>query len=268
MTIYSQVQFPQASSAGFTYQANSPNQNLTNYSAYIPSTATLNGAITPPNWDPYSANAADRVMYLPDANGTMSYDQVMVAAYGLPYLQSQTAARLQNQMSNELSNGVSVTLNGTTYTVAVSGQLLATNLSKVMAASMIVNSTPNWAADTAYAPNSMVNVNGTILFTSNGGTSSSTEPTPPTAFQTNVTDGTVEWALMGLMINLANSQLAWFTPANVIELFKLMMLAVTDSEAVLLSLLNQVNTATDYTTLAALNYPSLASTSNTASASA
>lgn len=254
MTVYSEVQFPQASSAGFTYQANNPNTNLTNYSSVIPSTATLNGAITPPNWDPYSATAANRVMYVPDANGTMTYDQVMVAAYTLLTLQQQASGRLQLEMNNALQNGVSVTLNGTAYSVAVTSPLLAANLSKVMSSFMVTSQAPKWAADVAHEPNSMVNVNGVILFTSAGGTSSATEPTPPTTFQTVVTDGTVSWSLMGLLINLTDNHIAWFTPANAIELFRQAMLVVTGYEEVLLALLNQVNNATDYTTLAALTY--------------
>lgn len=268
MTVYSKIQFPQAAAAGFTYQANVPNAALTNYSAYIPSTATLNGAITPPGWDPYSSNAANRVMYVPDANGTMTYDQVMLAAYGLKTLQSNQVGTLMNQMNNQMDAGIPVVIDGVTYSLSVTAGNLGSNIAKVMSAYMVMREVTAWVAGTDYPPASMVSVNGVVLFTSAGGTSGSSIPTAPTAFETPVTDGSVSWSLMGMLARLTNNEIAWFTPQNIISAFKQAMLGVTDAEAVLLGLIAEINAATDYGTISAITYPAAASTSNTTSASA
>jgi hypothetical protein len=39
-------------------------------------------------WDPYSANAVDRTEYWQDTAGTLTLDQVQLAVYGLPMIQS------------------------------------------------------------------------------------------------------------------------------------------------------------------------------------
>lgn len=242
-TMYSKVQFPQAPSGGFTYEETA-RAGLVSFASYVPSTASFIGAIVPPGWDPYSTNAADRVQYLVDTAGTLTYDDVQLDIHGLSGIQQQQINRLGNQLKNNISSGISVTVGGTSYSLDMTTSGLVSNLAKVLTAGNIVNSTADWAADTEYGANAMANVGGVILFSSAGGKSGATSPTPPTEFQTPVTDGTVEWSLMGLLINLANSRIAWMTPQNAVSAFSQAMLSLTDAEAVYLGLINEIDSFT------------------------
>lgn len=257
-TMYTAVQFPQANTAGFTYQPNAANPNLTNYGASIPATASLAGAVIPPNWNPYSSAAADRVQYLPDSAGTLTYGQVMIAAYGLNTLQTNQIKSIFTQMTKSLETGVPVTVNGVSYNISVLGNDLSSNLAKVAAANMVIAQAPEWAADTVYRANSIVKVaNGVLLFSSKGGTSGATEPTAPSAFQTPVTDGTVEWALMGLFCaTVGGTGLTWMTPQTLLTAFQSAVNYITDVETNAFALTEQVNAATTYEAIQAIQFSS------------
>lgn len=239
-TMYTEVQFPQAPSGGFTYEPTAPS-GLVSFAPYIPSTATLKGAVVPPDWNPYSANAANRVQYLVDTNGTLTYNDVLLAINGIAGVQQQQINKLATQMKTQLDAGIPVTVDGKSYTLSLITSDLVSNIAKVMTANNIVATTATWVADTEYAANAMCMVGDTVLFTNAGGKSGTTAPVAPTEFQTPVTDGTVEWALMGLLINVINNRISWMTPQNVVSAFSQAMSSLTDIEAQFHGLITQID---------------------------
>lgn len=241
--MYTKVQFPQAPTGGFTYEPTAA-PGLVSFAAYVPATARFIGAIVPPGWDPYSTNATNRVQYLSDTAGTLTYDEVKLDIYGLAGIQQQQIMRLGTQLKSNMTAGISVTIDGTSYTLDMGTSGLVSNMAKAMTAGNILSSTADWVADTEYAANAMCKVGNVVLFSSAGGKSGTTTPTPPTVFQTPVTDGTVEWSLMGLLINIASSRIAWMTPQNVISAFSQAMMVLTDAEAEYLGLINQIDSFT------------------------
>ncbi len=242
-TMYTKVQFPQAPAGGFTYEETA-RPGLVSFASYVPSTATFIGGIVPSSWDPYSTNAADRVQYLVDTKGTLTKAEVDLDIYGLSGIQQNKINQLSNQLTSKLTAGIPVTVNGVSYTLSLATKDLVSNIAKVMGANTILSQAAAWVASANYAANSMCKVGNVILFTSAGGTAGATEPTAPTTFQTYVADGTVEWSLMGLLVNMANNRVAWMTPQDTIDAFSQALLAITDVEAQYLGLINQIDSFT------------------------
>ncbi len=241
MTMYTAVVFPQAGANGFTYAATA-NNGITAYGSVPPSTATFVGAIVPSNWNAFSPDAANRTQYLPDTAGTLTYDEVMVSAYGLQGIATKQIQSLQSELNAEMSAGIPVTINGTTYQLPSSNSGAVTNLLAALGAKFAIEDSAPWVAGTVYDANSTCTVaGGVILYTSTGGTSGDTEPTAPTEFSTYITDGSVSWALMGLVLTLTNNSSVWVTPQNLLSAFKQTLLAATNIQAAMLTLIDEIN---------------------------
>lgn len=100
-TMYSPLVYPQCPAGG-------------NYARpALPSTFADTGPVlVSPTWDPFSATAADRTEYWADSAGTMDYDAVLLAAYGLSGVQAQQCAVLQAAYASAVQQPVSFTTAG------------------------------------------------------------------------------------------------------------------------------------------------------------
>ena len=108
-TMYTQVVLPQATGA-WGFQENV--QGGISYAGLIPATATLQGALYPLTWNPQSANAVDRTIYVPDTAGTLSLAQAQQECYGLAYMQQQQIATLYAAYQQAIQVPVSYTSKG------------------------------------------------------------------------------------------------------------------------------------------------------------
>jgi len=108
-TMYTQIVLPQATGA-WGFQENV--QGGISYAGLIPATATLQGALYPLTWNPQSANAADRTIYVPDTAGTLSLAQAQQECYGLAYMQQQQIATLDAAYQQAIQAPVSYTSKG------------------------------------------------------------------------------------------------------------------------------------------------------------
>ncbi len=253
-TMYSQVTFPQAPAGGWTFNPNAP-VGVVSYAPYIPSTATLQGAITPPTWNPYSSTAADRTMWLVDTAGTLTYDQAMLDAYGLDTLRSNQISLLKEELNQIVTSGAPVTYDGTQYTIDTLAHSLTLNLTKALASHYLLLNVQPWAENYTYPANSYCSVGGVLLYTPNGGTSGTTAPTPPTEFATYVTDNTVSWSLLGFIIRLTNNQVTWMTPQAIINVFQQTVLELTNVEATYYDLTTEVSSMTSVSSILSTSMP-------------
>jgi hypothetical protein len=108
-TMYTQIVLPQAAGA-WGFQENV--QGGISYAALIPATATLQGALYPLTWNPQSANAVDRTIYVPDTAGSLSLTQAQQECYGLAYMQQQQIATLYQSYQQAIQAPVSYTSKG------------------------------------------------------------------------------------------------------------------------------------------------------------
>ena len=120
---------------------------------------------------------------------------------------------------NAATDYVPITINGTLYQVDNTPGKQALNLSLAITANAAMQS-PAWAADTEYAAGQLCSVSGVILFCSTPGKSGTSAPTPPTTFGTPVTDGTVEWELMGRKVYLQGGAFVLMTPQQIMSAFQ------------------------------------------------
>ena len=149
-----------------------------------------------------------------------SNGEIVSAPSAVLLAQAQTAQKaLVTQGYNTATDYVPVTINGTTYQVDNTAGRQALNLSLAITATAMLQS-PVWAASTEYAAGAYCSVDGIILFCSTGGKSGSSAPTPPTTFGTPVTDGTVEWELMGRKVYLQGGSFVMMTPQQIMSAFQ------------------------------------------------
>ena len=149
-----------------------------------------------------------------------SSGEIVSAPSAVLLSQAQTAQKaLVTQGYNKATDYVPVTIDGTTYQVDNTAAKQALNLSLAITANAAVQSSA-LAADTEYTAGQLCSVSGVILFCSTSGKSGSTAPTPPTTFGTPVTDGTVEWELMGRKVYLQGGSFVYMTPQQLMSAFQ------------------------------------------------
>lgn len=158
------------------------------------------------------------------------------------------------QAYNTATDYVPVTINGTAYQVDNTAAKQALNLSLAITANAAVQS-PEWAADTEYTAGQTRSVSGVILFCSTPGKSGTSAPTPPTAFGTPVTDGTVEWELMGRKVYLQDGSFVMMTPQQILSAFQQGELYLHQMSDKLVSLMEQIDAATTVAEVEAIVWP-------------
>ena len=149
-----------------------------------------------------------------------SNGEIVAAPNAVLLAQAQAAQKtIITKDYSDATDYVTVTINGTTYQVDNTTAKQALNLSLAITANAAVQSSA-WAADTEYTGGQLCSVSGVILFCSTSGKSGSTAPTPPTTFGTPVTDGTVEWELMGRKVYLQDGSFVMMTPQQILSAFQ------------------------------------------------
>ena len=179
--------------------------------------------------------------YVPD-NGTIA-----PAPSSVLLAQAQSAQKTIIQKAyNTATDYVPVTIDGTTYQVDNTAGKQALNLSLAITANAMLNS-PAWAASTEYAAGAYCTVGGVILFCSASGKSGTSAPTPPTKFGAPVTDGTVEWELMGRKVYLQGGSFVLMTPQQIMSAFQQSELYLHQMSDKLELLKAEINAATTVT---------------------
>ena len=206
-----------------------------NYADPPSGTATL--AVTAKEW----ANQSG-AWYVVDGALAQTNPHAPTAAELLAQAQAEQKG-VVTQAYNTATDYAPVTLNGQTYQVDNTPAKQALNLSLAITANAAVRSSA-WAADTEYAAGQTCSVNGVILFCSTPGKSGSTAPTPPTKFGAPVTDGTVEWELMGRKVYLKDGSFVLMTPQQILSAFQQGELYLHQMSDQLEGLMEQIDAAT------------------------
>ena len=181
-----------------------------------------------------------------------SNGEIMAAPDAVLLGQAQRAQKaLVTKGYNTATDYAPVTLNGQTYQVDNTPAKQALNLSLAITANAAVQSSA-WAADTEYTGGQLCSVSGVILFCSTSGKSGSTAPTPPTTFGTPVTDGTVEWELMGRKVYLQGGSFVLLTPQQILSAFQQGELYLHQMSDKLVSLMEQIDAATTVSAVQAI----------------
>jgi hypothetical protein len=167
-----------------------------------------------------------------------------------PVAPSVTLAEQKYITMNQLSaacraaiiGGFPFTINGTEEYVTLSptdqsnNQMAATVAQTALTASA-------WIADTNYAANSAVFMNNQPYVTFNAGTSGSTPPTWPTAFEVPAPDMDIDWYLMGFWIDTRNSTIM-VDAATVISIYAAQVAYISNCRSKFQKLSAQVTAAT------------------------
>lgn len=214
-----------------------------NYAAATEGADTLE--VTPTEWE----NQAG-VWYVVSGSLTQTNPYAPTAAELLAQAQAKQKG-IVTQGYNEATDYAPVTLNGQTYQVDNTAARQALNLSVTITANAAVQSSA-WAADTEYTAGQLCSVSGVILFCSTSGKSGSTAPTPPTTFGTPITDGTVEWELMGRKVYLLGGSFVMMTPQQIMSAFQQGELYLHQMSDKLVSLMEQIDAATTVSAVEAI----------------
>lgn len=169
-------------------------------------------------------------------------------APNIAQLQTTQIATLNAACQATILAGFQTTLDGTATTITLDQQDQFNANANASTAQAALQSSA-WAANTTYAANSLIVVGGVVLVTLGGGTSGTTAPVAPTAFQTAVTDNEVTWYKLGFwvgtgagnvmvdpptMIQLFGQGVAWVNACrSKYEMFKAQVMAATTTAAVL-----------------------------------
>ena len=207
-----------------------------------PSTATTI-AITNSQWQaalasPYPVTVANGALVIPT---------------GPTLAQAQAAqSALIKQGFNNAVAAIPFTINGVNYTLDAAQTKQAADMAIVVAANQAVNHPVAWVASTAVAQYAVQLVGSSYLFCTVAGTTGTTAPTPPTAFGTPVTDGTVTWELYGRTLELSDGSHATFTPQELLSVFQQVEVYIHYQKNQKLNLLAQIAAATTVSAVQAI----------------
>ena len=169
----------------------------------------------------------------------------------LPYAQAAQSALIKQGFANAVA-AIPFTVNGTTYTLDTAQSKQAADMAIVVAANNALNHPVAWAASTSVAQYAIQLVGSSYLFCTVAGTTGTTAPTPPTAFGTPVTDGTVTWELYGRTLELSDGSHATFTVQELVSIFQQVEVYIHYQKNQKLSLLAQIQAATTVSAVQAI----------------
>ena len=169
----------------------------------------------------------------------------------LDYAKATQSALIKQGFANAVA-AIPFTVNGTTYTLDTAQSKQAADMAIVVAANNALNHPVAWAASTSVAQYAIQLVGSSYLFCTVAGTTGTTAPTPPTAFGTPVTDGTVTWELYGRTLELLGGSHATFTVQELISIFQQVEVYIHYQKNQKLSLLAQIAAATTVSAVQAI----------------
>ena len=165
--------------------------------------------------------------------------------------QSAQSALIKQGFADAVA-AIPFTINGISYTLDAAQSKQAADMAIVVAANNAVNHPVLWAASTPVAQYAVQLVGSSYLFCAVAGTTGTTAPTPPTAFGTPVTDGTVTWELYGRTLEMSDGSHATFTVQELVSIFQQVELYIHYQKNQKLSLLAQIQAATTVSAVQAI----------------
>ena len=166
-----------------------------------------------------------------------------VVAYQLQAAQAAQIAMLSAACQAAITAGFSCTALGAanTYTLSTNDQI---NLAAAQVAAVYaMANAKSWAARAAVPLNEVVLAGSAYYLATAAGTTGTAQPAWPPAFQTEVADGTAQWALAGWLLGTAAGT-EWHTPAQVIAVWQAYLAFVSGCRAQYATLAAQVAAAT------------------------
>ena len=164
----------------------------------------------------------------------------------LTYAKAAQSALIKQGFANAVA-AIPFTVNGTNYTLDAAQSKQAADMAIVVAANNAANHPVLWAASTPVAQYAIQLVGSSYLFCTVAGTTGTAAPTPPTAFGTPVTDGTVTWELYGRTLELSDGSHATFTVQELVAIFQQVELYIHYQKNQKLSLLDSIAAVTSST---------------------
>ena len=169
----------------------------------------------------------------------------------LAQAQSAQSALIKQGFANAVA-AIPFTINGISYTLDAAQSKQPADMAIVVAANQAVNHPIPWVASTPVAQYAIQLVGSSYLFCTVAGTTGTTAPTPPTAFGTPVTDGTVTWELYGRTLELLGGSHATFTVQELVSIFQQVEVYIHYQKNQKLSLLAQIQAATTVSAVQAI----------------
>jgi hypothetical protein len=159
--------------------------------------------------------------YTVNADGTYTS-----APIPLSQVQAQQTAAISAACQAAILAGFAAKVGASTYNICYGAQdqsNLQTNATTVLAK---MSSAKPWSAAMTVNQFDVIQVNGEYYIAMTGGTAGTTQPTLPTQFQQEVTDGTIQWALFGLLVatytttnGVTTYTNVWFDAASIYSIF-------------------------------------------------
>ena len=169
----------------------------------------------------------------------------------LTYAKAAQSALIKQGFANAVA-AIPFTVNGTNYTLDTAQSKQPADMAIVVAANNALNHPVSWVASTPVAQYAIQLVGSSYLFCTVAGTTGTTAPTPPTAFGTPVTDGTVTWELYGRTLELLGGSHATFTVQELVSIFQQVEVYIHYQKNQKLSLLAQIAAATTVSAVQAI----------------
>ena len=169
----------------------------------------------------------------------------------LTYAKAAQSALIKQGFANAVA-AIPFTINGISYALDAAQSKQAADMAIVVAANQAVNHPIPWVASTPVAQYAIQLVGSSYLFCTVAGTTGTTAPTPPTAFGTPVTDGTVTWELYGRTLELLGGSHATFTVQELVSIFQQVEVYIHYQKNQKLNLLAQIAAATTVSAVQAI----------------
>ncbi|MHB8914424.1 MAG: hypothetical protein ACYC4K_01275 [Thiobacillus sp.] len=182
-------------------------------------------------------------------NGALVAPPAPTAAQLLSAAQTAQIATLNQACQAAIIGGFLDSVTGLTITLSATDQTNA--LMAAQTAKYIIDKSAAWVASAVVPQYETIVENGVYYIAMVGGTTGATIPTFPTAFQTPVTDGTVQWAMAGQLVGTTTGNV-WQTPQNIVRLFQIGNNWVSSCRAQYVSLKAQVLAATTVSAVQAI----------------
>jgi hypothetical protein len=176
-----------------------------------------------------------------------------ITDYPLQQVQTAQIAALNTACGQAIEAGFPATINGTQYTITLS-PTDQTNALMAATTAQTALTKPGWAASTAYGANSVVTANGECYITFAGGTSGSTAPAWPSAFQAPVTDGTATWYKLGFWVGTTQGNIMIDAP-TAIALYEQGVIFVSQQRSTYQALKTEVMAAGTPAAVIAITWP-------------
>ena len=197
------------------------------------------------------AQASNFEAYAPDMSTTPPSIVSVPTSVLLAAAKTTQSALIKQGFANAVA-AIPFTVNGVSYTLDTAQSKQAADMAIVVAANNALNHPVSWVASTPVAQYAIQLVGSSYLFCTVAGTTGTTAPTPPTAFGTPVTDGTVTWELYGRTLELLGGSHATFTVQELVSIFQQVEVYIHYQKNQKLSLLAQIQAATTVSAVQAI----------------